>query len=141
MSALHRRLLFTCLAAALFCSACSRHKDFDRALQLERNGQYTAALEAYRVQVTHTPERDRQHFSELQYHIGECLFALDRASEAFTAYNKAVEVSDANTMAQLRLGELFLMAGSSDRAADHARAALKGGANRDALALLGSAAV
>src|SRR3569832_1402624 len=101
MSALNRRLLFACLAIALFCSACSRHKDFDRALQLEKNGQYTAALEAYRTQVASTPERDRQHLSELHYRIGECLFALDRPSEAFTAYNKAVEVSDANTMAQL----------------------------------------
>jgi cellulose synthase operon protein C len=141
MSALHRRLLFVCLAAVMIFSACARHKDFDRALQLEKNGQFSAALEAYRAQVGNTSTRDRQRLSELHYRIGECLFALDRPSEAFSAYNKAVEISDENTMAQLRLGELFLMAGSSDRAADHARAALKSGANLDALALLGSAAV
>ena len=141
MSALERRLLLVCLAATLLFSACSRHKDFDRAFQLEKDGHFSAAVEAYRAQVAKTPARDRQYLSELQYRIGECLFALDRPSEAFSAYSKAVELNEANTMAQLRVGELFLMAGSSDRAADHARAALKSGANLDALALLGSAAV
>ena len=140
MSALHRRLLFVCIAAILLISACSRHKDLDRAVQLEKNGQFSAALEAYKGQIAKTSPRDRQRLSELNYRMGECLFALDRPSEAFSAYNKAVELNEANTMAQLRIGELFLMAGSGDRAADHARAALKSGANLDALALLGSAA-
>jgi tetratricopeptide (TPR) repeat protein len=140
MPALHGRLIFVCLAATIFLSACSSHKELDRALQLEKAGQFSAALDVYKAQITKISPNDRQHLSELNYRVGECLFALDRPTEAFSAYNKAVELNEANTMAQLRVGELFLMAGSGDRAADHARAALRSGANLDALALLGSAA-
>jgi tetratricopeptide (TPR) repeat protein len=73
--------------------------------------------------------------------MGECLLALDRTRDAFSAYNKAIELDDTHQTAHLRLGELYLLSGSVDHATEQARAVLNhGGQNLDALALLGSAA-
>ncbi len=131
------------LAVLLFLLsvACTRHQDFDRALAQEKKGDYTAAMDSYRLQIASTPASQNKHISELYYRVGECLVGLERPAEAFSAYNKAVELDDHNQAAHLRLGELFLMAGAGDRATAEANAALKhSGVNMDALALLGSAA-
>jgi tetratricopeptide (TPR) repeat protein len=129
------------LVLLTFASGCSRNKPMDRAVKLEQQGHPAQALEIYRVQLAKTPEYDRTLQADLQFHMGECLLALDRTREAFSAYNKAIELDDSHQIAHLRLGELYLLSGSVDHATEEAKEVLnRGGANLDALALLGSAA-
>ncbi|HWR34616.1 MAG TPA: tetratricopeptide repeat protein [Clostridia bacterium] len=137
------RILFCSLAVVVLSVtfACSRHKQLERAEQLEKKGQFALALDAYKAEIADTAASDTKRLSELYYRSGECLLALERPADAFSAYNKAVELNDHNQSAHLRLGELYLLAGSGDRATEQASAALKSsGANLDALALLGAAA-
>ena len=129
------------LVLLTFAFGCSRSKPFDRAVKLEQQGHPGQALEIYRGQLARTPEWDRVRQADLEYHMGECLLALDRTREAFSAFNKAVELDDTHKTAHLRLGELYLLSGSVDHATEQAQAVLnRGGDNLDALALLGSAA-
>ncbi len=140
MPALQRFSTVALLISVLLLSACTSRRQLKHAVKLEQEGNFTAALEIYRTQLSKTPAKDVRRLSELNYRIGECLMGLERPAEAFSAYNKAVELHDGNTMAHLRLGELFLMSGAGDKAGEQAKAALRSGANIDALALLGAAA-
>jgi tetratricopeptide (TPR) repeat protein len=113
----------------------------DRAVKLEHQGLPAQALDIYRGQLAKTPGWDRAAQADLQYHMGECLLVLDRTREAFSAFTKAVELDDSHQTAHLRLGELYLLSGSIDRATEQAKAVLnRGRENLDALVLLGSAA-
>lgn len=140
MSALGRFFTVSLLSATLLTSACTSRRDSNHAIKLERDGNFTAALDIYRAQLSKTAPQDSKRLSELNYRIGECLMGMERPAEAFSAYNKAVELNESHTMAHLRLGELYLLSGSGEKASEQARAALNRGANIDALALLGAAA-
>ncbi|HEU5400981.1 MAG TPA: tetratricopeptide repeat protein [Terriglobales bacterium] len=113
----------------------------DRALRLERQGRPEKALLLYQAQLQKTPGSDRAALAELQFRIGETFLAMDRAREAFSAFNRAIELDSDHRAARLRLGEMYLLTGSPDRAAEQAEAVLHhNGENLDALALLGAAA-
>lgn len=136
-----RQLLVLSLAFVFALSACTRKSELRRAQQLEQQGRPHQALEIYKAQFAAMPERQRAERADLQYHIGECLLAMGRTREAFSAYNKAVEVDVNNQPAHLRLGEMYLLSGSGEGASEQAQAILKNGeANLDALTLLGEAA-
>ncbi len=130
-------LLITLVAA----SGCSRHAQMVRARQLEQQGQPNQALEIYKAQYATTPEYQHARRADLQYHMGECLLAMGRTREAFSAYTRAVDIDDTHRLAHLRLGEMYLLSGAGENATEQAQAVLKdGGPNLDALALLGEAA-
>lgn len=134
-------LLACLIAALLFASACSRHAEIARAQKLEQQGQPNQALEIYKAQYAVTPEYLHARRADLQYHMGECLLAMGRTREAFSAYTKAVDIDDTHRLAHLRLGEMYLLSGAGENATEQAQAVLKnGGPNLDALALLGEAA-
>ncbi|HEX6880127.1 MAG TPA: tetratricopeptide repeat protein, partial [Terriglobales bacterium] len=122
-------------------TGCSRFKPMERAERLEQHGHPEQALEIYKSQLARTPEYDRVQQADLQFHMGECLLALDRTREAFSAFNRAVELDDSHPTAHLRLGEMYLMSGSLDHASEQAQKILeRNNGNLDALALLGAAA-
>lgn len=136
-----RQLLVLCLALVLVPSGCSRKAEIRRAKRLEQQGRPNQALEIYKAQFAAVPEGQRSQRADLQYHIGECLLAMGRTREAFSAYSKAVDIDDSNQAAHLRLGEMYLLSGSGEGASEQAQAILKTGeANLDALTLLGEAA-
>src|SRR4051794_2620863 len=89
MSAFHRYSALLLFATLLLTSACSGRKELNRAIKLEKDGNFSAALDSYRAQLAKTAPRNTQRASELQHRIGECLMGLERPSEAFSAYNKA----------------------------------------------------
>jgi tetratricopeptide (TPR) repeat protein len=125
----------------VFTSGCSRTKTMDRALRLEQQGRPEKALQLYESQLQKTPDSDRATLAELQFRMGESFLAMDRAREAFSAFNRAIELDSGHRQARLRLGEMYLVTGSADRAAEQAEAVLHhSGENLDALALLGAAA-
>ena len=134
-------VILSLVAALIFASGCTRKAEMHRAQQLEQQGRPSQALEIYKSQFATTPEYQRSARANLQYHIGECLLALGRTREAFSAYSKAVDIDDSNQPAHLRLGEMYLLSGSGEGASEQAQAVLKAGeANLDGLALLGEAA-
>lgn len=108
---------------------------------LEREGNAEQALISYRAQLAHTPATDRLKHSQLEFRIGECLLALDRANEAFSAFRRAAEIDDTNSMAHLRLGQLYMQAGEPEQSSEQALTVLQqSGPNAEALALIASAA-
>jgi tetratricopeptide (TPR) repeat protein len=140
---MHRNLVVcTFLAVALICaSGCSHTVELHRAQRLEQQGRPSQALEIYKAQYDTTPGYQHGRRAELQYRIGECLLAMGRAREAFSAYSRAVDIDETFRPAHLRLGQMYLLSGSSENAGEQAEAALKsGGINLDALALYGEAA-
>lgn len=113
----------------------------DRALRLEQQGRPDKALHLYEAELQKTPESDRATLAELHFRMGESFLAMDRAREAFSAFNRAIELNSGHREAHLRLGEMYLMTGAVDRATEQAEAVLHhNGQNLDALALLGAAA-
>ena len=129
------------LVIVLALCGCSRSKLMDRALRLEQQGQPEKALQLYQAQLKKTSPSDHAALAELEFHIGESFLAMDRSREAFAAYNQAIAYDSSHRMAHLRLGEMYLLSGAADRAAEQAQAVLNhSGKNLDALALLGAAA-
>ena len=137
-----KQILAVALLLTFTFAGCNPGKQsLATAEQLEREGKTPLALDAYRDQLARTPSRDKKQLSIIQFHIGECLSALDRPNEAFSAYLRAVELDDRNTKAHLRLGELYLQAGEMERSSEHALAVIRSsGASPDALGLVGAAA-
>jgi tetratricopeptide (TPR) repeat protein len=128
--------LLVCLGLA---TSCKHHDELARAAALERDGHAEAALSVYRQQLAKATEQREK--SQLQVHIGECLLKLSRPSDAFAAFQRAVDLDDENTAAHLKLGQLYLASGDADHATVHAQALLHGGSlSLEALTLMGSAA-
>lgn len=122
-----------------FLLGCS-HNLLNQAQQYELAGKNASALLTYQQALAHTPDSQRHKQSEILLRIGECLYRMDRLSEAFNTYQKAAEIDPSNTQAQLRLGELFLSGGAAQRAREQAVLVLKTSpSNNDALSLLGAA--
>ncbi|HET9698768.1 MAG TPA: tetratricopeptide repeat protein [Terriglobales bacterium] len=130
------------LAALLLITlslGCSRNL-VRQAQQYEAQGKYTSALPIYQKALARIPESDGRRRAEVLMQMGDCLYRLDRLPEAFSSFEKASEADPNNSLAHLRLGEMFLSAGSPERAREQAMFVLNNMArNNEALALLGAA--
>lgn len=125
MSRIHRLTVLSYLLVLLiFASSCSRKETMDRALSLEKQGRPDKALQIYEAQLEKTPNTDCTMLAELNFRIGESFLAMDRAREAFSAFNRAIELDSGHPEARLKLGEMYLLSGSADRAAEQAQAVL-----------------
>src|SRR5579884_504334 len=113
----------------LLTTACTSAWQMKRAQAQERKGNYSAAVVRYQQIYDHTPERDHKVRSQLLVRLGECLFHMERYSEAYSAFQKATEEDGSNTLAHLRMGELLLSAGVPDRARQQAQIVLDRGLN------------
>lgn len=128
------------LLVASLLSGCSSyfHYQIKRALALEAKGHTEKALEIY-AGVAHQA-RDRQLRSLAYYHLGECLWRMDRSAESLAAFQRATEEDNSNTAAHLRLGQMYLVAGAAERAKEQAHAILQVASRSvEGLALLGAA--
>src|SRR5262245_21926986 len=128
-----------CVAILLVASCfigCSRDL-LKKAQRYELAGDNSAALTVYQDALTKIPETDSHKRSEILLRMGECFYRMDRLSEAFSSFEKAVDADQKNSRAHLRLGELLLTAGSPDRAREEAILALNSMAkDNEALSLL-----
>jgi tetratricopeptide (TPR) repeat protein len=120
-------------------SAISAKHDLERALRFERQNRPGAALAIYR-RLLPVVARNPRVASQLHMRIGECLWRLQRPSDAFEAYDKALQADSHNVNAETRVAELYLASGSPEEAILHANAVLGHDAKQtDAWAVLGSA--
>ncbi len=129
------------LLAALLVGCASPQRQFMRAEGLEKSGKQSQALVIYQKLLDGAPRTAPRTRSEIYYRMGECLYRMDRIAEAYSAYQKAVEVEPSNMAAHLRMGEFLLAAGAMNRARQEAELVMKksGAGNPEALALWGAA--
>ncbi|MFB3916544.1 MAG: tetratricopeptide repeat protein [Terriglobales bacterium] len=136
-------VLLLAVAVSGVCLGCSSYTkwEYERARRAERQGKPQLALYGFQKVLSRVPADDKRWRSETYFHIGECLWTLDRPSEAFTAFQKAADADESNVAAHLQLGEIYLAGGAPNRASEQAHAALQqSSGNTEALALLGAAA-
>src|SRR5579871_528588 len=95
------------------------------AIKLEQQERPVAALVLYQSLLNAVPAGNTQLRSRIYFHIGECYWEMERVSEAYTAFQKAVDLDNRNVAAHLRLGEMLLAGGMPDKATDHATFVLK----------------
>lgn len=137
---LRTALLLVCALTLLFAGCNSSTRGVKRAIRLEREDKPAQALEVYQELLQQT-QPDQTHFvSQLYLHIGECLWKLERTTEAFAAFQQAVQAEGSNIMARLRLSELYLAGGSMQHAVENAQAVLaQEPDNAEALSVVGAA--
>ncbi len=134
-------LLAIFVALLVGCSTSTVLTRYARAEQLERESRFDSALHLYETVLPEIPRQDGRWRSQTYYHLGECLYRLNRPTEAYGAYERAADADPSNQLAQLRLGEMLLAAGAIDKATEQAAKVLKSAADdTQALALLGAAA-
>ena len=115
-------------------------RQMKEAERLQWQGRSAAALDLFQSLLEHAPALGKSAQSKLWAHIGECYYALEEPGEAFTAYNRALELDSDNHSARLRLGELYLLGGSVEEAGEEARKVIaSAGPSADAFELLGAA--
>src|SRR5512142_1121061 len=132
-------LILILIGFSLGCSSAARWQ-FHRARSVEEHGNPQKALVMYESVLEHMPAGDRAWRSDVFFRMGECLWTMDRASEAFALFQKAADLNENHTLARLRLGEIYLAGGAIDRATEQAHAVLRlASTNTEALALLGAA--
>lgn len=132
--------LFAAFVLAATLVACSSaNRELLRAHAMQERGEYSKALDVYQAMLPRIPLTNIKTRSSVLMEIGECLFNLGRLPEAFSAYQKTIELDNNNVLAHMRMGELFLAAGAIDRAKEQAQIVVqKSSGSNDALALLGS---
>lgn len=142
-SMLRKRLPPLLLAAAvsIACASCSSPvREQARAQKLEAEGKLGDALHLYQDLLAHVPASEARHISQLYVRIGECLWRLGRSSEAFSAFQRAIEVDGSNLLAHIKVGTMYLAGGSPGNAREQANFVLQRmDNNTDAWALLGAA--
>ena len=131
------RLLLIAVLAASVSIGCSRNL-IHQAQKLESQGDDARALAVYEQALSHSTNAKQS--ADVLTRIGEVLYRMERIPDSFDAFQKAVEADPTNSLAHLRMGEMFLSAGSPDRARDHAVVVLNSAPNNtEALALIGAA--
>lgn len=137
------KLFFVLLLAPalIFNSGCSsKAKKFAEARQLQEQGHPEAALRDYVALLGHIPANQPQINALLEFHIGECLWVLQRPKEAYEALRKSVEQDSANPAARLRLAEVALAGGAPEIAVDQTRIVLSSQPNNlEAVSVMGAA--
>ncbi|MGI9104072.1 MAG: tetratricopeptide repeat protein [Terriglobales bacterium] len=135
-----RFLIFTSILIILTILACStRQRQFAIAERLQHAGRSAEALSLYEKLLSEIPPNQPRYRSQVYYRIGECLYGLDRLTDSFGAFQKAVEAEPGNLSAHLRLGELFLAGGAPERAKDQAELVMRNAPqNSEAVALWGA---
>ena len=131
-----------CVLLLCFSVGGSWHKwEMNEAEKLQGQGMSAAALDLFQALLAHAPTVNKGEQSRLWSRIGECYNALQEPGEAFSAYHRALQLDPNNHAARLKLGELYLMGGSTDRAREEARVVLAAtGPSAAAFELLGTAA-
>ncbi len=138
ISALLFVLIVSLLGGLLAAHSWRARWQYELARKLEERGRHQAAYRMYQAALGTTSDKAQQ--SQIHYQMGECLWNLGRAGEAFSQFQQAVEADGSNLPARLRLGEIMLAGGAVDGATAQAAAVLESGLkSADALALLGAA--
>ncbi len=133
-------ILLAITLALLSASCTSPVREQARAQKLEQQGKLREALRLYQDVLARLPRSDNHQISQLYVRIGECLWRLGRANEAFTAFQQAMEIDGSNLLAHIKVGTMYLAGGAPANAREQANYVLRRmDSNADAWALLGAA--
>jgi tetratricopeptide (TPR) repeat protein len=126
------------LFIAVIFAGCSSRRQLDRARHLEDAGKYLEAAVIYEQVVAGYHGHPKQQ-AVLETHIGDILLKAEQPQEAFRAFSKAADLDSSNTLAHLRLAQLYVAANSPDKAYDHLVSVLAQRPNdAEALSVLGA---
>lgn len=141
LSGLICALLVIAAGSAVLFSLCpTPQRRFERALTLEKQGKYAAALAEYKRLLPDIPVTENDALSQVQSHMGECYWQLDQPNEALRMFEQAIVSSSHNLAARLHAGEIYLAGGLAQNSAEQATFVLSQQPhNVEALVLLGSA--
>src|SRR5579872_905004 len=133
-------ILLAVVLALVSASCTSPVRQQARAQKLEQQGKLREALRLYQDVMARLPRSDNRQISQLYVRIGECLWRLGRANEAFTAFQQAMEIDPSNLLAHIKVGTMYLAGGAPGNAREQADFVLRRmDSNTDAWALLGAA--
>ena len=128
----------TLLVFSIGCS--SNGKKFAEARRLQLQGRPEAALREYVALLGHVPANQPAISAVIEFHMGECLWVLQRPKEAYEILRKSVNHDGTNPAARLRLAEVALAGGAPDITVEQTRKVLAGEPNNlEALAVLAAA--
>ena len=133
-------ILLAITLALLSASCTAPVQEQARAQKLEQQGKLKEALRLYQDVMARLPRTDNHQISQLYVRIGECLWRLGRANEAFAAFQQAMQVDASNLLAHIKVGTMYLAGGAPANAREQANFVLRRmDDNTDAWALLGAA--
>ena len=141
LSGLICALLAVAVGSAVIFSLCpTPRRRFERAISLQKQGNYPAALVEYKHLLPRIPVTENEARSLTQSQMGECYWQLDQPDEALRMFEQAIESSGHNLEARLHAGEIYMAGGMAQRSAEQATYVLaQQPGNVEALVLLGSA--
>lgn len=141
LSALICALLVIAVASLAFFSLYpTPQRRFQRALSLEKQGKYAAALAEYKELLPRIPLAESEARSLTESHMGDCYWQLEQPNEALRMFEQAIESNGGNLVARLHAGDIYLAGGLAPRSAEQAAFVVaQQPKNVDALVLLGSA--
>jgi tetratricopeptide (TPR) repeat protein len=130
------------VAIACTLSGCSQYaSDMKKAAGQELAGDYAGALALYDRAVPKIPQDRFAERSQGFLRLGECLLRLERMTDAFNSFQRALELDPNNLEARRRVAELLIASGHPEYALEHADYILaRDPRDASGLALLGAAA-
>lgn len=112
--------IVVCLTMAIIPVACShRSQVLLEAQRLEQAEKWQDSLALYSRAASEISFKRKTEQSELQSHIGHCLIALGRGTDALASLEKALDLDANNVNAHLWMAQLFVAAGVPQRAEPH----------------------
>src|ERR1700757_1714254 len=105
------------LTMAIVPVGCAhRSQLLQQAQHLEQAEKWQDALALYSRAASEISLRRKTEQAELQSHIGHCLIALGRGTDALVSLEKALALDPNNVNAHLWIAQLFVVAGLPQRA-------------------------
>src|SRR5262249_13502261 len=133
---------FCCLLPlALLMAGCSSPlRKFQDAEQMQKEGQYSAAIRKYAEVLTRLPDEQSQLASLVTLHIAECQWAIAEPKAAMLSLENSLAADPENLHPRERMAEFMLATGSPQLAIENAEWVLaREPENLDAFTVVGAA--
>lgn len=118
------RLCCLLLLALLAAGCTSPLRKFQNAQQLQKDGNYAAAVREYAEVLSRLPDQNSQLISLVSLHIAECQWAMGEPKAALLSLENARNADPENRRARLRTAEYLLGLGSPQMAMEQANSVL-----------------
>ena len=124
----------------LLTGCTSPVRKLTRAQELQKAGDYAAAIRLYSAVLARVPDDQPRVTSQINLHIADCQWAIGEPRAALISLQTSLSADPENRTAHLRLSQLLLASGPRQGAMDEARWVIaREPSNLDALTVLANA--